>query len=218
MQFKVERRAFLKAGVNLISCYGLRNVVYSTAAYGSLSSTISHAGCVNDPVTADSISVTVDSVFLIISDECLPLDSDGDGLSDDDEVALFITDPLNPDTDGDGLSDGDEVMIYNTLPRRPDSDFDGFSDAYEISAGTNARNKNFFPLTDGDVNLDGQVNAADSLSATRIIHGDITATPEQLQHGDVAPLVNGFPSPDGKITTGDLVVILRKALGLVEWR
>ena len=33
------------------------------------------------------------------------VDSDGDGLSDDDERAMG-TDPLNPDTDGDGLSDG----------------------------------------------------------------------------------------------------------------
>ncbi|HZJ54423.1 MAG TPA: calcium-binding protein [Myxococcaceae bacterium] len=33
------------------------------------------------------------------------VDSDGDGLSDDEEVAIG-TDPLNPDTDGDGLQDG----------------------------------------------------------------------------------------------------------------
>jgi hypothetical protein len=36
------------------------------------------------------------------------LDSDGDGLSDDEETA-HGTDPSNPDTDGDGLSDGREV-------------------------------------------------------------------------------------------------------------
>ena len=33
------------------------------------------------------------------------VDSDGDGLSDDEEKAIG-TDPLNPDTDGDGLGDG----------------------------------------------------------------------------------------------------------------
>jgi hypothetical protein len=33
------------------------------------------------------------------------VDSDGDGLSDDEEVAIG-TNPLNPDTDGDGLTDG----------------------------------------------------------------------------------------------------------------
>ena len=36
-------------------------------------------------------------------------DSDGDGLTDDDEQNLHATDPNNPDTDGDGVLDGDEV-------------------------------------------------------------------------------------------------------------
>ena len=36
-------------------------------------------------------------------------DSDGDGLPDDDEVNIHITDPNDPDTDGDGVYDGFEV-------------------------------------------------------------------------------------------------------------
>jgi hypothetical protein len=36
------------------------------------------------------------------------LDSDGDGLSDDEEAALG-TNPYDPDTDDDGLGDGSEV-------------------------------------------------------------------------------------------------------------
>jgi YD repeat-containing protein len=39
-----------------------------------------------------------------------PLDSDGDGLSDEDERRLG-TDPFNPDTDGDGYPDGLEVAL-----------------------------------------------------------------------------------------------------------
>jgi len=39
----------------------------------------------------------------------LPLDSDGDRLSDDDEINIYGTDPFNPDTDGDSWWDGDEV-------------------------------------------------------------------------------------------------------------
>ncbi len=46
----------------------------------------------------------------------------------------FGTDPLNRDTDGDGLSDGREVAIYGTDPLNPDTDGDGVGDWYEIYA------------------------------------------------------------------------------------
>ncbi|MCX6794749.1 MAG: hypothetical protein NTY31_02055 [Candidatus Falkowbacteria bacterium] len=36
-------------------------------------------------------------------------DSDGDGLSDEEETNKYKTDPFNPDTDGDGYKDGEEV-------------------------------------------------------------------------------------------------------------
>lgn len=39
----------------------------------------------------------------------LPLDSDGDKLSDNIERFTYSTDPFNKDTDGDGFSDGQEV-------------------------------------------------------------------------------------------------------------
>ncbi|MHA2092899.1 MAG: hypothetical protein ACW98K_18800 [Candidatus Kariarchaeaceae archaeon] len=81
-------------------------------------------------------------------------DTDGDGLSDGDEVNIHGTDPLNPDTDGDGLSDGDEFIIYKTsfLDKEPDSDGDGLLDALEIvDYGTDPYN----PDTDGDGLSDG---------------------------------------------------------------
>ena len=53
-------------------------------------------------------------------------DTDGDGLSDQDEY-YYGTDPENPDTDGDGASDLEE--IYNgTDPWNPDTDGDGVLD------------------------------------------------------------------------------------------
>ncbi len=39
-----------------------------------------------------------------------PLDSDGDGLTDEEERELG-TDPNSADTDGDGLNDGEEVLL-----------------------------------------------------------------------------------------------------------
>ena len=46
----------------------------------------------------------------------IQIDSDGDGLSDMDEIKIgtFLD---SPDTDGDGLSDGDEFYSLNTDPR-----------------------------------------------------------------------------------------------------
>jgi len=39
------------------------------------------------------------------------IDSDGDGLSDWEEIHVFGTDPFDEDTDGDGMNDGEEVFL-----------------------------------------------------------------------------------------------------------
>ena len=39
------------------------------------------------------------------------VDTDGDGLSDADEMTFYLTDPNNPDTDEDGMSDGEEATL-----------------------------------------------------------------------------------------------------------
>jgi outer membrane protein OmpA-like peptidoglycan-associated protein len=68
------------------------------------------------------------SIELIAGAEAL--DTDGDGLSDERELAEHGTDPTNPDTDGDGLNDGLEVHT-ETNPTNPDTDGDGASDGAE---------------------------------------------------------------------------------------
>ncbi|MGY8690307.1 MAG: LamG-like jellyroll fold domain-containing protein, partial [Verrucomicrobiales bacterium] len=67
--------------------------------------------------------------------ETTPVDSDGDGLSDAEEVTTG-TDPLRKDTDGDGLEDGAEIKTHGTNPTLADSDSDSFSDTFEIRQGT----------------------------------------------------------------------------------
>ena len=69
----------------------------------------------------------------------------------------------------------------------------------------------------GDMNNDGNVDIADALYALRISAGLVSPTLNDLSRGDVAPLVNGIPQPDGKIDISDVVVIMRKAVGLTTW-
>ncbi len=59
-------------------------------------------------------------------------DTDGDKLTDFDEVTKYGTDPLKADTDGDGLSDYDEIFVYKTDPLKADTDGDGFLDGEEV--------------------------------------------------------------------------------------
>ncbi len=93
-----------------------------------------------------------DEIYVHGTDPLNP-DTDGDGLTDYEEINVYGTDPLNPDTDGDGLSDGDEVNVYGTDPLNPDTDGDGLSDGDEVNVyGTDPLN----PDTDGDGFSDGQ--------------------------------------------------------------
>ncbi|MDO9578197.1 MAG: OmpA family protein [Candidatus Cloacimonadales bacterium] len=79
-------------------------------------------------------------------------DSDGDSLSDYDEIYIYHSDPLKLDSDGDSLNDGDEVNKYNTNPILIDTDADGFSDNDELNVyNTDPAN----PDTDGDGVKDG---------------------------------------------------------------
>ncbi len=93
-----------------------------------------------------------------ITFELVPSDSDGDGLSNDEEAALG-TDPDDADSDDDGLDDGDEVNTYGTGPTSPDTDGDGLSDGYEVA------NQQFGcpdPLA-SDTDLDGLSDGIESL-------------------------------------------------------
>lgn len=74
-------------------------------------------------------------------------DSDGDGLSDGEEVKITSTDPLNSDSDADGLNDREEVNNRGTNPNDSDSDDDGLTDGQEVNETlTDPLNRD----TDGD--------------------------------------------------------------------
>lgn len=75
----------------------------------------------------------------IVDDQVLfgnPVDSDSDGIDDVRERQL-ATDPRNWDTDGDSLSDGDEVLGWKTDPLNSDTDGDSYADGQEVKNGYN---------------------------------------------------------------------------------
>jgi PKD repeat protein len=60
-------------------------------------------------------------------------DSDGDGLTNADEVLRYGTDPADVDTDQDGLDDGDEVQFWGTR-WNADPDGDGLSNLLDLDS------------------------------------------------------------------------------------
>lgn len=63
-----------------------------------------------------------------------PSDADRDGIDDKQEKELGISNK-DFDTDGDGLSDADEINVWHSDPKKKDTDGDTFSDGYEVIKG-----------------------------------------------------------------------------------
>ena len=139
-------------------------------------------------------------------------DNDGDGISNDDEINIYGTNPDSNDTDGDGLSDGDEINIYDSNASNNDTDADGLLDGDEVNIyGTSLINSD----TDGDCLLDGfeilnyETNATnadtdwdkvpDGIEVYSYTSGDYNntcvSTPETLAGGfNPSPAKDGIPS------------------------
>jgi len=80
-------------------------------------------------------------------------DTDLDGLKDGEEIYIYESNATNHDTDGDGLEDGEEVYTYETNVTNSDTDSDGLSDGEEIlTYESNATNDDtdFDGLKDGE--------------------------------------------------------------------
>jgi hypothetical protein len=83
-------------------------------------------------------------------------DTDGDHVSDGDEVNQYGTDPVHVDSDRDGLWDGSEILSFETDPLSDDTDGDGMPDFFEIESKLYPRfdDASDDPDGDGAVNLD----------------------------------------------------------------
>lgn len=147
------------------------------------------------------------------------VDSDGDELSDSDELrgwTVTITsatgeitsysvtsDPENPDTDGDGVTDNEEK--HGALdPRTSDTDGDTLTDDQEwniiFSDGTKQD-------TDGDGVQDGfEYKTFRTSPILADTDGDQMSDPDEVSAGNRNPLVADLPSP--RITVGNVALAL----------
>jgi hypothetical protein len=104
-----------------------------------------------------------DSVLANETLEIAEQDDDRDGLTNDQELKKYFTDPNNADTDSDGYNDGQEIAAgysprYGNSKKliQVDSDKDYLVDSWELILGTSLMN----PDSDGDLYLDGTEVAA----------------------------------------------------------
>lgn len=107
-----------------MQCPTMRSVVYTNQNY-SLSWKM-RSGVLDTPLTLKFCIGT--------GTHPAKTDTDGDGLSDSDELLIHRTNPRNPDCDGDGLPDGAEIKA-GTGPFSGDSDGDGMPDGWEVQNG-----------------------------------------------------------------------------------
>lgn len=168
-------------------------------------------------------------LFTILFWPCLskaeePLDSDQDGLTDQDELNIYYTDPNKADSDGDGFNDKAELDAGYS-PRfgnkkkliQVDSDKDYLNDQWELTLGTGLMN----PDSDGDKYLDGTEVAAsfDPLSADQIPQEKLIKVDIKTQHLDyyfadklfgsfpISGGVKSMPTPLGDFTILDKVPV-----------
>lgn len=136
------------------------------------------------------------------------IDTDGDGLSDDDENRMYHTDPLKADSDDDTFGDGYEVthgyspLVAGKKLSEIDTDSDGLTDAAEIALRTDLNNED----SDADGFSDGlevfkgydpRTKEAVQRKKTLIVH----LKPQQLEYQFDGVEIGRVKISSGKATT-----------------
>jgi DNA-binding beta-propeller fold protein YncE len=145
-------------------------------------------------------------------------DPDHDGLTNLQEFQNG-TDPNNPDTDGDGLTDGQEVLLYHTNPLLFSTDGTGVPDGIEAATGTIGAplsvilSKALASLTVTPSTFVLAVNSISSQSSQQLkvtgllIDGkttlDLTPTHKGTNYSSSDLTICNFGAPDGNIFAGN---------------
>ena len=112
----------------------MNTVINKIILMGLLVGGLTLYGCAGEQVQEEPDPLTLEYLQSLSDEELRQRDSDGDGLSDYDEMFVHDTDPLTADSDDDGLTDGEEINEYGTDPLESDSDNDGLSDGDEVNS------------------------------------------------------------------------------------
>jgi len=113
---------------------------------------IHNSGVNNNDTDGDGLHDGFEVLYsfnVLVNEGAASLDPDDDGLTTLEEFTL-TTNPLISDTDGDDISDGDEVNIYTTSPLLSDTDTDGMQDGWEVTYSLNALIDDSQADADGD--------------------------------------------------------------------
>jgi hypothetical protein len=132
-------------------------------------------------------------------------DTDLDGLSNLNEINVYLTDPLDNDSDDDLLLDGDEILL-GLDPTDPDQDLDLILDGWEIAYGMDPLN-----TTDAsdDFEPDGLTNVEEFAWNTDPYLSDTDS--DSLTDGDEVDIHGTHPNnpdtDDDQLTDGDEILI-----------
>jgi hypothetical protein len=121
-----------------------------------------------EEICGDGIDQDCDGSDLACVD--INTDSDGDGLTDFEELNTYFTDPNNADTDGDGFSDAEEIAgEFNPFDPNSNPAFNpswnsasDFSAVFELGTGNTGVVETNFDVTPLVDRMDGVIGYADS--------------------------------------------------------
>ncbi|WP_105103427.1 PQQ-binding-like beta-propeller repeat protein [Microbulbifer pacificus] len=131
-------------------------------------------------------------------------DPDSDGLTNLEEF-IASTSARVSDSDGDGLSDGDEVSLYGTDPNSQDSDGDFMPDSWELVAGLDPNSADDM---EGDLDSDSYSNYIEFINGSD--PSDDTSFPDSVsevlfsfEDGNVPDELVVVSSPDEIAVSAD---------------